>query len=162
VRTALSSVEPSAAITGITSMDDVIGMSPSVFMRRLPLYLVGAFAFSALLLAIVGIYGVVSYSVAQRTREMGIRMALGAQPASLVGLVMRHGGWMAAIGIVLGVGGSLALGRFAEGLLYGVRPSDPITYVGVAALLAVVAIGATILPARRATRVDPALALRAD
>ena len=117
---------------------------------------------TALLLAIVGIYGVVSYSVAQRTREMGIRMALGAEPKALVSLVMAHGGTMAAVGIITGVIGALALGRFAGTMLYGVRPSDPVTYVSVALVLAVVAIGATIIPARRATRVDPALALRAD
>jgi len=131
-------------------------------MRRFPLYVVGAFAFTALLLAIVGIYGVVSYSVAQRTREMGIRMALGAQPGSLVQLVMRQGGRMAILGIGAGVLFALGLGRFAEKLLYGVRPSDPLTYVCVALVLAAVAVGATILPARRATRVDPALALRSD
>jgi predicted permease len=162
LRAVLSSVERSGAITAVTPMDDLITDSPSVFMRRFPLYLVGAFAATALILAIVGIYGVVSYSVAQRTREMGIRMALGAQPASLVRLVMSHGGWMAGIGIVAGVGGAVALGRFADKLLYGVRPSDPVTYVYVAVVLAAVAIGATILPARRATRVDPASALRAE
>ncbi len=162
MRQVLASLDPSAAITPVTSMDDLIATSPSVFMRRFPLYLVGAFALTALLLAVVGIYGVVSYSVAQRTREMGIRMALGAEPRALVSLVMAHGGAMAAGGIVAGVIGSLALGRFAAKMLYGVQPSDPVTYVIVAFVLAVVAIGATIIPARRATKVDPALALRAD
>jgi ABC-type antimicrobial peptide transport system permease subunit len=162
VRGILSRIDPTAALTPVTTMDDLIGRSASVFMRRFPLYVVGAFALTALLLAIVGIYGVVSYSVAQRTREMGIRMALGAQPRSLVRLVMRHGGWMAILGIGAGVLFALVLGRFAESLLYGVRPSDPLTYACVAVVLAAVAVGATILPARRATRVDPALALRAD
>lgn len=162
LRSLLSGLEPSAAMNGVTSMDDVIITSPSVFLRKLPLYLVGAFAFTALLLAIVGIYGVVSYSVAQRTREMGIRMALGAQPGSLVALVMRHGGWMAATGIVAGVAGSLVVGRFADSLLYGVRASDPLTYLAVGLVLSIVAVSATILPARRATRVDPALALRSE
>jgi ABC-type antimicrobial peptide transport system permease subunit len=162
MRQTLSSIDPNAALTPVTSMGDVIADSPSVFMRRFPLYLVGAFAITALLLAIVGIYGVVSYSVAQRAREMGIRMALGAQPDSLVALVVRHGGMMAAIGILLGVLGALGLGRFAATMLYGVGPSDPVTYVSVSAVLAVVAVGATAIPARRATKVDPASALRAD
>ncbi len=162
VRRILSGIDATAALTPIMSMDDLIGTSASVFMRRFPLYVVGAFALTALLLAIVGIYGVVSYSVAQRTREMGIRMALGAQPGSLVQLVMRQGGRMAILGIGAGVVFALGLGRFAEKLLYGVRPSDPLTYVSVALVLAAVAVGATILPARRATRVDPALALRSD
>jgi predicted permease len=162
IRRALSAIDPSAALTPLTTMDDLITTSPSVFMRRFPLFVVGAFALTAMLLAIVGIYGVVSYSVAQRTREMGIRMALGAQPSSLRRVVMRQGGWMAAIGIGVGVSVALVIGRFAEKMLYGVRPTDPLTYVCVAALLAAVAVGATILPARRATRVDPALALRGD
>ena len=130
--------------------------------RRVTLWLVAVFGLTALLLAVVGIYGVVSYSVAQRAREMGIRMALGATPSSLIGLVMRHGGWMAAAGIVAGVGGAVFAARFAEKLLYGVRASDPLTYLSVAALLAVVALAATLLPARRATRVDPAVTLRAE
>ena len=131
-------------------------------MRRFPLYLISAFAITALVLAVVGIYGVVSYSVAQRTREMGIRMALGAPPSSLVSLVMRHGGRMGVAGIVVGIGTALFAGRFAGKLLYGVRPGDPMTYVLVALLLGAVAVVATILPARRATRVDPASALRAE
>ncbi len=162
LRQVLASVDPGAALTPIVAMDELIGDSPSVFMRRFPLYLVGAFAITALLLAIVGIYGVASYAVAQRTREMGIRMALGARPRSLVGLVMRHSGWMAVAGVTLGVVATLMLGGFAEKLLYGVQPSDPLTYVVVATALLVVALAATISPARRATRVDPAVALRAE
>ncbi|HEY4129978.1 MAG TPA: ABC transporter permease [Gemmatimonadaceae bacterium] len=162
LRSAVATVDPAAAVTRINRMTDLISQSPSVFMRRFPLYLLGAFAVTALILAIVGIYGVVSYSVAQRTREMGIRMALGASPSSLLTLVMKHGGWMAGAGIVVGVGGSLLAGRFAGKLLYGVAPSDPTTYLMVAFALAAVAIGATLLPARRATRVDPTVALRAE
>jgi predicted permease len=162
LRAALADVDPNGVLTAVTSMDDVITSSASVFMRRFPLFLISAFAVTALVLAVVGIYGVVSYSVAQRTREMGIRMALGAQPSSLVGLVMRHGGRMGVAGIVVGIGGALVAGRFAEKLLYGVRPGDPATYVVVALLLGAVAVVATILPARRATRVDPAGALRAE
>jgi putative ABC transport system permease protein len=162
IRQTVSDLDANAAVTQVTTMNDLITQSPSVFMRRFPLFLVGGFAFAALLLAVVGIHGVVSYSVAQREREMGIRMALGAEPWSLVALVMRHSGSMASIGIVLGVAGALIAGRFAETMLYGVRPSDPLTYASVALVLATVAVAATIVPARRATRVDPALALRAD
>jgi putative ABC transport system permease protein len=162
MRASVSSIDAAAALSAVTTMSSLVTESPSIFMRRFPLYVVGAFAMTALLLAVVGIYGVVSYSVAQRTREMGIRMALGASPASLVRLVVRHGGSMATAGIGSGVVAALLLGRFAEKLLYGVRASDPLTYLCVAGVLAAVAVGATILPARRATRVDPALALRSD
>jgi predicted permease len=162
LREALRGADPEAALTLPRTMDDLIMTSPSVFLRRLPLYIIGAFALTALLLAIVGIYGVVSYAVAQRTREMGIRMALGAQPAALVRLVVRHGLWMAAFGVVLGAGGARLAGRYAEKMLYGVQAGDPVTYVGVSMLLAAVAVAASVLPARRAARVDPALALRAD
>jgi putative ABC transport system permease protein len=162
LRASVAAVDPSAAVTQVTPLQDLVAQSPSVFLRRLPLYLIGAFALTALLLAVVGIYGVVSYSVQQRTREMGIRLALGAQPSSLISLVMRHGGWMAGAGIVVGSGSAILLGRFAASMLYGIRSTDPLTYGLVALVLAFVAVGATILPARRATRVDPALALRAD
>ena len=162
IRQTLASLEPGAAVTRVTTMETLISESPSVFLRRFPLVLVGAFAVTALLLAVVGIHGVVSYSVAQRSREMGIRMALGAQPGSLIALVMRHGGSMAIAGIAIGVVGALMLGRFADRMLFGIRPNDPLTYATVATVLAVVAIVATILLARRATRVDPALALRSE
>lgn len=155
-------LEPNAAIVQLTSMDALVTDSDSVFLRRFPLLLVGSFAATALTLAIIGIYGVVSYSVAQRTREMGIRMALGADPRNLVALVVLEGGRMAVLGIAVGVIAAILLARLVAGLLYGVASSDPATYVAVSFLLALVAIAATIVPARRATLVDPALALRAD
>jgi putative ABC transport system permease protein len=162
LRDVIGGIDARAALTPVVTMDDLITQSPSVFLRRFPMFVVGAFALTALTLAIVGIYGVVSYSVTQRTREMGIRMALGAQPASLVRLVMQHGGAMAAVGIVVGIAGAMGLGRFASSLLFGVTAADPVTYASVAVVLVVVAVIASILPARRATRVDPALALRSD
>ena len=162
LRAAASGIDPSVALTRATTMGNLLIESPSVFVRRFLMFLVGAFALTALLLAVIGVHGVVSYSVAQRSREMGIRMALGAQPRSLVALVLRHGGWMSAIGIVVGLGSALMLSSFAEKLLFGVERTDPATYISVAAVLAAVALAATILPARRATRVDPALALRAE
>jgi predicted permease len=162
LHTALAAADPSAAMTAVKPMTDLIVESPSVFLRRLPLYLVGAFAMTALLLAIVGIYGVVSYSVAQRTREMGIRVALGAEPRRLIGLVLRHGGRMAVVGVVAGTVGAIALGRFADKMLYGVRATDPSTYAVVGAALVIVALASTLAPARRATKVDPVRALREE
>jgi putative ABC transport system permease protein len=162
LRGVVSAIDASVALTPPVSMDDLIDQSPSVFMRRFPMFVVGAFALTALLLAIIGIYGVVSYAVAQRTREMGIRIALGARTTSVLGLVMRHGLTTSAIGIVVGLVATRLLGRFTSSLLFGVQPGDPITYISVAGVLASVAVVATILPARRATRIDPALALRSD
>lgn len=162
LRAATASVDRTAAVTRVLSMGDVVERSPSVYMRRFPLYLLVAFSVTALLLAMVGVYGVVSYSMAQRAREMAVRMALGASPGSLVRLVVRHGSGMAIAGIVLGVAASLYAGRFAAPLLYGVAPYDPLTYVVVSLLLASVAIAATLFPARRVVRVDPALVLRSE
>jgi putative ABC transport system permease protein len=162
VRRLLRELAPDAGMNTVRTMDELLRDSQSVFMRRFPLILVGTFAMTALVLAIIGIYGVVSYSVAQRSREMGIRLALGAPPRTLVALVVRHAIWLAAIGVTLGIAATIMLGVFANKLLYGVRSSDPLTYVSVATVLAIVAVCATISPARRATRVDPALALRSD
>jgi ABC-type antimicrobial peptide transport system permease subunit len=162
LRRVLQTLAPDAGMNNVRTMEELLRESQSVFMRRFPLLLVGTFAATALVLAIVGIYGVVSYSVAQRSREMGIRLALGAQPRTLVALVVRHAIWMAAIGVTVGIATTIMLGAFADKLLYGVRSSDPLTYASVAMVLAIVAVCATISPARRATRVDPALALRAE
>ncbi len=158
----VAKLDPRAALLQPVTMDDLLTRSTSVFMRRFPLLLVGVFALTTLLLALVGIYGVVSYSVANRTRELGIRLALGAQPRNVVTLVVRHGAWMAAAGVIVGVFTTLMLGRFVSGLLYGVSARDPISFEIVALLLGGSAILATLLPARRASRVDPASALRAD
>lgn len=162
IRSVVASLDASAAMSPVTAMADIVTASPSVFTRRFPLFLIGGFAVTALLLAIVGIYGVVSYSVALRTREIGIRTALGAQPSALMRLVVGHGARLALAGIVVGVAGASLAGRFAEKLLFGVTAGDPVTYVAVTVVLGAVAIGATVLPALRATRVDPALALRSD
>jgi putative ABC transport system permease protein len=118
------------------------------------------FATVALLLAAIGIYGVISYSVAQRTHEMGIRAALGASGANLLKLVLYRGLALTAIALLIGVGGSFALTRAMATLLYGIGARDPITMAAVAAILAGVALAACYLPARRATQVDPTVALR--
>jgi ABC-type antimicrobial peptide transport system permease subunit len=122
----------------------------------------GFFGGLALLLAAVGIYGVVSYRVGQRTRELGIRMALGAQRSDLLRLVLGKGGLMIFVGAVLGLAGALLLTRLMASLLYGISPRDPLTFLGVTVLLAGVGLLATYIPARRASKVDPTLALRCE
>jgi ABC-type antimicrobial peptide transport system permease subunit len=116
----------------------------------------------ALLLAGIGIYGVMSYNVGRRTREFGIRMSLGAEPRDVLAMVARGGARLAVGGIAIGLAGSFALTRLLDGMLYGVKATDPLTFAGVTVLLAVVALGAAIVPARRATRVDPVLAMREE
>ena len=124
--------------------------------------LLGAFAAIALALSAAGIYGAVSYSVSRRTREIGIRMALGAQPREVLTMVLGEGMRLAGIGIVLGAAGALAVTRFLSAHLYGITATDPVSFVGVALLSAAVAALACYLPARRAMLVDPVLALRSE
>jgi putative ABC transport system permease protein len=120
------------------------------------------FAAVALVLASIGIYGVMSFSVAQRTREMGIRMALGAQRSDVVRLIVSQGARLAALGAAVGLLGSILTGQLLAGLLFGVSPVDPLTLGGIAAVLLVIAVLASYLPARRATRADPGMTLRAE
>jgi putative ABC transport system permease protein len=162
IRALVGGLDPAIPVYAIGTMDDQIAESPAVFARRYPLILIGAFAAAALLLAVVGIYGVINHTVTQRNREMGIRMALGARGSDLVRGVLGHGLRLAALGILAGTAVALAATRFLAGLLYGVTSSDPLTYAGVVVLLALVALIASWLPARRATRVDPLTVLRAD
>lgn len=134
----------------------------TVAQRRFSLIMFGVFGAAALLLAIIGLYGVVSYSVAQRTHEIGVRTALGAQAANVTALVVRQGAVMASIGIASGLLGAFALTRLLSGLLFGITATDPLAYGAVALLLGTVALLASYIPARRATRVDPIIALRAE
>ena len=129
--------------------------------RRLTMMLLASFAGVAVLLAIIGIYGVIAYSVAQRTQEVGIRRALGAQQSDIVRLVLRQGLLLTLTGSALGIGGALALTRFMTGLLFGVSTTDPATFAGIVLLFLVVALAASLIPARRAARIDPMAALRA-
>ncbi|MGH7648973.1 MAG: ADOP family duplicated permease, partial [Gemmatimonadaceae bacterium] len=155
-------IAPGGAVVRAMPMDELLAQSSSVFMRRFPLLLLGAFALTTMVLAMVGIYGVVSYSVAQRRREMGIRVALGAQPRAVASLVVRHGGALALAGILVGLTAALLLARAIASMLYGVAPSDPITYASVAIVLALVAVLSTVAPAYRAAGVDPATVLRSE
>jgi putative ABC transport system permease protein len=135
-------------------------LAESVAQPRFRSTLLGLFGATALLLAAIGIYGVISYNTGQRTREIGIRVALGAQKWDVLRLVVGEGILLAAAGIGLGLAGAVALARFIATLLFGVGASDPITFAGVAILLIGVALLASYLPARRAMRVDPTVALR--
>jgi putative ABC transport system permease protein len=154
----LAALDPDLLTTRIRTMDTLI--SRSLQSPRFQMVLVGTFAGIAVLLAALGVYGVLAYSVTQRTREIGIRMALGAQPRDVFRLVVSQGMIPAAVGILIGLAGALALTRFLERLLFGVKPTDLATFAGVAVVLAVVALAACYLPARRAARVDPIVALR--
>ncbi|MDQ6830076.1 MAG: FtsX-like permease family protein [Gemmatimonadota bacterium] len=160
VRDAVRAVDPSQPIFRIRTMDQVIG--ESLTSRALYLLLLGVFAGIALALACAGIYGVMSYLVTQRTREIGIRMALGAQMRDVLRLVVRQGMMLAVAGIIIGVIAAIALTRLIQGLLYGVSATDALTFSAVAVSLAVVALVASWIPARRATRVDPVIAIRAE
>ncbi len=137
-------------------------VAESVARPRLTALLLGAFAGLALLLGAVGVYGVIAYTVGERTREIGLRMALGAGVGDVVRMVVRQGALLAAAGIGAGLLASLAATRALAGLLYGVTATDPLTFAVVPVLLAAVALLATWLPARRAARVDPMTALRGD
>jgi ABC-type antimicrobial peptide transport system permease subunit len=143
------------------SMDDIV-YNQSVTAQRFSMILLAVFAAVALMLASVGIYGVVSYIVGQRTQEIGIRIALGARPVQVMRWIMSEGARMALVGVAFGLAAALALTRLMASLLYGVSTTDPLTFAGVAILLMGVALAACYIPAWRAMRVDPIVALRHD
>ena len=158
VRSLLSAIDAQLPLHDMRPMSRVVAETMS--SQRLTLWLVGGFAALALVLAFMGIYGVMSYSVTERLHEIGVRVAVGAQARDVLRLVMGHGMKVAATGLVAGVLGALAATRAMTALLFEVRPSDPLTYGVIAALLAMVALAACYLPARRATAIDPLIALR--
>ncbi len=160
VRRAVGELEPADVIYRVQTMDDVVATSFAA--RRLSMILLSGFAVLALVLACVGIYGVITYLVAQRTREIGVRIALGAQPSEVMRLVIGEGAGMAAIGVVAGTVAGLGLTRLMANQLFGVTAHDPLTFSAVAAVILLVALAACYVPARRATRVDPLIALRAE
>jgi predicted lysophospholipase L1 biosynthesis ABC-type transport system permease subunit len=160
IRSALRAADPSLALRDVATLDDVIGESLST--RRFALGLAACFALLALVLAAVGIYGVLAYSVNARTREFGVRLALGATTGNVLMLVLRQGlGWSLA-GLAIGVAGALAFGRVLASSLYGVSTTDAATYATVAVGLLIVVLIACVVPAGRATRVDPIKSLRAE
>jgi putative ABC transport system permease protein len=158
VRSQIQSVDPEEGPTRFATMTQLL--SESVAQPRFNTFLIGLFAALAFILSAIGIYGVINYDVTQRTGEIGVRMALGAQSADVVRLILRQGLVLTLGGLLIGVVGALALTRFLTGLLFEVKPTDPLTYAAVAGLLALVAIAACLIPARRATKVDPLVALR--
>ena len=145
-------------IADVKTMDQYV--SDSVAAPRFNTILLGSFAALALILAAVGIFGVISYSVAQRTQELGIRRALGARTGNVMALVLGQGMGLTAIGVAIGLAGAFVLARLLQSLLFGIASTDPITYAAVAAVLSSVAFVASFLPARRAARIDPMVALR--
>jgi putative ABC transport system permease protein len=160
VKEAMRQVDPDQGAAEVQSMRQLL--AGSIAAPRLQAILLGAFGALGLVLACVGIYAVVSYSVAQRTREMGIRLALGAAPHAISGMVLREGMVLAAGGIAIGIGAALVLTRYLATLLYAVKPTDPAVLASVCAVLGIAAAAGCWFPARRATRVDPALVLREE
>ena len=158
IRQDVASVDPSLAVDHPRTMQQVA--SDHMRETSLETVLLGLFAGLALVLALTGIYGVMAYLVSRRRREFGIRMALGARRMHVLELVVGQGLKLVVIGVAIGIAGALALTRFLSSLLYGVKPTDPLTFIVVAALLTGVALLATYIPARRATKVDPMVALR--
>jgi putative ABC transport system permease protein len=158
VRSALISIDPSQPVYAIEPMEKLV--NDSIAPRRFVMSLIGLLAFVALVLSAVGVYGVISFSVSERTQEMGIRMALGARKGDVLALVLGQCARIATVGIVVGLLGAFALTRLLATLLFEVSPTDPVTFASVAVLLGAVALVACYIPARRATKVDPVVALR--
>ena len=160
IRNEVRNLEPDAAILNLRTMDEMIAQTPASFMRRFPALVISIFAGIALLLASIGIYGVVSYSVSQQTHYIGVRMALGASPSDILKMILKQGLLLALLGVGIGVGAAFGLMRLLSTLLYQVSATDASTFAIVTGTLFAVALLACFLPARRATKVDPLVALR--
>jgi ABC-type antimicrobial peptide transport system permease subunit len=158
IRHSVQQVNSEQVVYAVQTMTQILGDSTA--SQRFSAILLGAFAAVALLLSSIGIYGVISYLVGQQTREIGIRMALGAQRKDVLHLILGAGVKAALLGIGIGIAAAVGLTRLMSGMLYGVTATDPLTFVGVAVLLVTVALFACYIPARRAMRVDPMVALR--
>jgi len=160
LRSAVAALDPDLPLFDVRTME--ARLSDSVAQPKFRTALLGTFAAMALVMAVIGIYGVMAFSVVQRTHELGIRIALGARRNVVIGLVLRHGAVLAGLGIVIGLAGALALTRVLQTLLFEVKPTDPLTFTMVPVALMGVALFACWLPARRASKVDPMAALRAE
>jgi putative ABC transport system permease protein len=158
VRNEVHQMDADQPLSNIATMEEL--MSNFMAQRRFSMFLLSTFAVLALLLAAIGVYGVMAYAVAQRTHEIGIRMALGAQHQDVLGMVLAEGLRLAVAGVAIGLAGATALSRVMESFLFGVGQRDALTFFGVAALLLATALLACYIPARRATAVDPMVALR--
>jgi putative ABC transport system permease protein len=158
VREQVQSVNSALPVFGEATLNETV--SASLAVRRFSMELIALFALTALLLASLGIYGVISYMVSERTHEIGVRLALGAEHVDVMRMVLSQGLRLALAGAGVGLAGALVVSHMMSSLLYGVGPTDPLTFGGVAAALTVVAIAACYIPARRAIRVDPIVALR--
>jgi putative ABC transport system permease protein len=158
IRHALEQIDSVCVTYDTETMDGIL--SDSLASRRFSMILMAIFAALALLMACVGIYGVISYLTSQRTHEIGIRVALGAERRDVLRLVIGQGLKLALVGVVIGIMGALALTRFLSSMLFGVKPTDPVTFIAVSLLLVGVGLLACYIPAHRATKVDPLVALR--
>jgi predicted permease len=159
---ALHQIDPNLGVSDEASMNEKIDATQAALLHRFSAWLVGGFAVMALVLGVVGLYGVIAYSVSQRTREIGVRMALGAQRGSVYGMIFREAGWLIGLGVVMGLGCSVGTGMLMRTLLFGVRAWDVPTLAAVAMVLGVFALMASFVPARRAALVNPVDALRAE
>jgi ABC-type antimicrobial peptide transport system permease subunit len=157
-RAVVASMDANLPLTDVRTMQEQV--ASTMANERIFAELTSGFGVLALVLASIGIYGIMAYTVARRTSEIGIRMALGARSAQVLGMVLREVWWMAGMGVLLGVGMALWLGRLVSSMLYGLEASDPLTLAGIAALLMVIALLAGLGPARRAAGIDPMRALR--
>jgi ABC-type antimicrobial peptide transport system permease subunit len=160
LRRELNALEPNLPVPAIQTMRETIGTS--LYAARMGAWLLSSFGVLALVLAVIGIYGVLAFSISRRTREIGIRLALGADSRRVFLLVVRDGMMLVGLGILIGLGGGLAGARSLANFLYDVSPTDPVTFAGTVAVLCTVALVACAIPARRAIRVSPVTALRQE
>jgi putative ABC transport system permease protein len=160
VRQAVDAIDPTLAVADVRTLQETLDRSSARMAFTMLLLAIAAGV--ALLLGVIGVYGTTSYVVSQRTREIGVRLALGAEPSKVTALIVGQGGLVALVGVAIGLAGAFVQSRFIESLLYGISPRDARTYVATSILLLMVAIVACWVPARRAARVDPMTALRAE